>query len=55
MPRYIVDFELAGHVEVDARTEKAGKEKIEKMSIGELSEHIQNFNVGKHYIEKVRN
>lgn len=52
MPKYIVDFELAGHIEVDAQTEKDGKEKIEKMSIKELSEHIQQFNVEKYYIEK---
>lgn len=53
MPKYIVDFELVGHIEVDAQAEKSGKEKVEKMSIKELSEHIQHFNVGKHYVEKM--
>lgn len=53
MPKYVIDFELAGHVEVNARTEKSAREKVEKMSIRELSEHIQHFNVGKHYVEKM--
>ncbi|MDP8230034.1 MAG: hypothetical protein P9L93_02905 [Candidatus Gorgyraea atricola] len=55
MPKYIIDFEFAGHVEVESKTEEEGKEVVEKMSIEELSTHIQHFNVGKHYIKKVKN
>ena len=53
MPKYVIDFEFAGHVEVDAQTEKSGKEKVEKMNIKELAEYIQHFNVGKYYVEKM--
>ena len=53
MTKFIVDFEFAGHIEVYAETDEAAKAKIESMALEELIEHIQSFNVGKHYIEKI--
>jgi len=55
MPRYIIDFEFSGHVEVESKTEEEGKEIVEKMSIEELSKYIQHFNVGQHYAENIKN
>ena len=52
MSKYIVDFEFAGHVEVEARTEKQSKEIVESMDAEKLLKYVQNFNVGKYYIEK---
>ena len=54
MAKYIVDFELAGHIEVCAKTRENAKAKVENMSTQELLEHIQCFNVGKNYIEKIQ-
>lgn len=53
MPKFFVDFEFAGHIEIDARTEEEAKEKVENVSLDELVEHIQHFNMGKYYIGKV--
>jgi len=52
MPKYIIDFEFAGHVEVKSKTEEDGKEIVENMGIEKLSAHIQHFNVGKYYVKK---
>lgn len=52
MPKFFVDFEFAGHIEVMAKNEKDAKEIVEDMTIDELSEHIQHFNVGRHYVKK---
>ena len=51
MPKFCVDFEFAGHVEVEAKDKEEAKEIIKGMGFEELSEHIQNFNVGNNYIE----
>lgn len=53
MPKFFVDFEFAGHVEIEAKNEEDAKEIVEAMSLDKLAEHVQNFNVGRHYIEKV--
>lgn len=53
MPKFFVDFEFAGHIEITAQTEEEAKKKVENVSLGELIEHIQHFNIGKYYIEKV--
>ena len=53
MPKFFVDFEFAGHIEVDAQNEEEAKEIIEEMRFEDVSEHIQNFNVGRHYVEGV--
>jgi len=47
--KFFVDFEFAGHIEVEAKNKKDAKEMVEDMSLDELAEHIQNFNIGKHY------
>jgi len=52
MPKFFVDFEFAGHIEVEAENEEDAKETIEDMGLDKLAEHIQHFNVGKHYIMK---
>ena len=51
MPNFFVDFEFAGHIEVEAQNEEEAKKAVEEMSLDELSEYIQNFNVGRHYVE----
>ncbi|MBI5328427.1 MAG: hypothetical protein HZB80_09110 [Deltaproteobacteria bacterium] len=53
MPKFFVDFEFAGHVEVEAQNEEKAKEIVEDMNLDKLAEHIQNFNVGRHYVEGV--
>ncbi len=53
MPKFIVDFELAGHFEVKADSEENAMEIIENMDSQELINNTQIFNVGKNYIEKV--
>lgn len=52
MLKFFVDFEFAGHIEVKAETEQDAKEMVEAMSLDELAEHIQHFNIGRHYVEK---
>jgi len=52
MPKFLVDFELAGHVVVNARDGNEARQLVESMSIEELEEDVQHFNVGKYYIEK---
>lgn len=52
MPKFFVDFEFAGHIEVEAQNEEKAKKVVEEMNLDELSEHIQNFNVGRHYVEE---
>ncbi|MEW6409240.1 MAG: hypothetical protein AB1488_03895 [Nitrospirota bacterium] len=54
MHKFFVDFEFAGHIEVEAETAEEAIEIVaEKMSIEELVENIQNFNVGRHYVERI--
>lgn len=53
MPRFIVDFELAGHIEVVADDEKEAVDKVSEMSSSYLIGNVQNFNVGRNYIEQV--
>ena len=53
MPKFFVDFEFAGHVEVEAQNEEKAKEIVEEMNLDELAEHVQNLNVGRHYVEGV--
>ena len=53
MPKFIVDFELAGHLEVKADSEENDMEIVENMDFQELINNVQIFNVGKNYIEKV--
>ena len=53
MPKFIVDFELAGHLEVKADSEENAMEIVENMDFQELINNVQIFNVGKNYIEKV--
>ena len=52
MPKFFVDFEFAGHIEVEAKNEDDAKEMVEDMSLDELIGHIQNFNAGRNYIEQ---
>jgi len=53
MSKFIVDFELTGHVEVKARTREKAIKKVAAMSNDELIEHVQRLNTGKHYTDKV--
>jgi len=53
MPKFIVDFEFAGHLEVKADSEENAKTIVENMDSQELINNVQIFNVGKNYIEKV--
>ncbi|MBI3753668.1 MAG: hypothetical protein HY266_06460 [Deltaproteobacteria bacterium] len=53
MPKFCVDFEFAGHVEVEAENEEEAKKIVEGMNLDKLAEHVQNFNVGRHYVEGV--
>ncbi|MBI4379114.1 MAG: hypothetical protein HY578_08475 [Nitrospinae bacterium] len=56
MSKFYIDFELTGHIAVDAETGEDAKEIIaEKISLEELLENIQKFNVGKYYVERVLN
>ncbi len=51
MPKFFVDFEFAGHIEVEAKDEEDAKEIVEDMNLDKLADHIQHFNVGRHYVE----
>tara|TARA_Y100000310_G_C19985836_1_gene491873 strand:+ start:144 stop:311 length:168 start_codon:yes stop_codon:yes gene_type:complete len=51
MTRFIVDFELAGHVEVEAEDEEEAAGKVSEMSFEHLTEKVEIFNVGKNYVE----
>lgn len=51
MARFIVDFELAGHVEVEAKDEEEATEKVSGMPFEQISKNIEIFNVGKNYVE----
>ena len=53
MPKFIVDFEFAGHLEVKADSEENAKAIVENMDSQELINNVRIFNVGKNYIEKV--
>ena len=53
MPKFIVDFELAGHLEVKADSKEIAMAIVENMDSQELINNVQIFNVGKNYIEKV--
>ena len=50
MTRFIVDFELAGHVEVEAEDEEDATDKVSEMSFEHLAENVEIFNVGKNYV-----
>lgn len=53
MSKFLVDFELAGHIEVEAKTENEAMEVVaEKTNIENLIENVQHFNVGRYYVEK---
>jgi|GEM_PF-2377488 len=52
MPKFFVDFEFTAHVEVEAQSKQEAKEIVENMDFEKLSNYIQNFNVGRNYIEK---
>lgn len=49
---YTLDFEYTGHITVEARNANEAIDIVEGMSIGQLKKHIQNFNVGHHYVTK---
>ena len=53
MGKYIVDFELAGDIEVEAKTKEAAIETVEGMNNDELIEHILNCKAGRHYADKL--
>lgn len=53
MSKFIVDFELTGHVEVKAQTREKAIEKVSGMDTDRLIEHVQHCNVGKHYADKI--
>lgn len=53
MPKFFVDFELTGHIEVEAETEEGAMEIAENTNMEKLLENIQHFNVGKYYVERV--
>lgn len=53
MAKFIVDFELTGHIEVKAQTREKAVEKVASMDADKLLEHVQHCNVGKHYTDKV--
>lgn len=52
MPKFFVDFEFAGHIEVEAKNEHDAKEIVEGTSLEKLINHAQIFNVGKNYIDE---
>lgn len=52
MPKFYVDFELAGHIEVEAENEQEAQEIVEAASLEKLVDYIQDFNVGRNYIAK---
>lgn len=52
MPKFCVDFELAGHIEVEAENEQEAQQIGEATSLEKLVDNIENFNVGKNYIAK---
>ncbi|MBU4501196.1 MAG: hypothetical protein KKA79_01285 [Nanoarchaeota archaeon] len=52
MAKFYVDFELAGHIEVEAENEQEAQEVVEATNLDMLINYIQNFNVGKNYIAK---
>lgn len=54
MPKFLVDFEIAGHLVVNAKSANEAKQLVKSMGIEELSENIECFNVGKYYTEKVK-
>lgn len=53
MPKFLVDFEFAGHIEVEAKTENEAMEIVENINPEKLLENVQHFNVGKYYVERV--
>lgn len=54
MPKFLVDFEFAGHIEVEAESKKDAIETVaEKTSLEKLLANIQHFNVGKYYAKRV--
>jgi hypothetical protein len=53
MPKFIVDFEIAGDFEVEAKNEEEAKELVENLDSGKLLDNLQSIKVGRHYIEKV--
>ena len=52
LPKYTMDFEFTGHITVKAKTADDAVEIVDGMSLEQLKKHIQNFNVGHHYITK---
>jgi len=53
MPKFLVDFELTGHIEVEAKTYDEAIKIVESINPEKLLENIQHFNVGKHYVERI--
>lgn len=54
MSKFFVDFELAGHIKVKAKNKEDAVEIVRSTDVNKLMDNIQNFNVGKHYVEKVK-
>lgn len=48
-----VDFEFAGHVEVEAADKEEAIAKVEDLDFQEFGEHIQNHNFGKNYVDEI--
>ena len=55
MPKFFVDFEFAGHIEVKAKNKEDAVEIVKSTNVDKLVNNIQNFNVGKYYVEQINN
>lgn len=53
MDKYIVDFELTGDIEVEAKTREEAIETVEGMNNDELIDHILHCKAGRHYTDKL--
>ncbi|MBF8267162.1 MAG: hypothetical protein HW388_670 [Dehalococcoidia bacterium] len=49
--RFVVDFELAGHVEVEAEDVEEAIDRASAMPVEYLLDNVDIYNVGKNYVE----
>ena len=52
LPKYIVDFELSGDIEVQARNRNEAIIQVEEMTTAQLVSKVQNMNAGRNYCDR---
>jgi len=54
MPKYRIDYEISGIIDVEADSDEDAVEKVEEMDVNFLLDNAELFNVGKYCLEEIK-